>query len=281
MMALQGRAAAGVDVPPLPQNLEAEEAVIGAILFSGRCLGTVRPLLEPVDFYHPALGSIFEALIALEAAAQPIDIITTAAQMRTADTFGKLRMHGGEAYLAELSSKVATVENIAHHARMVKRTALQRRAILARGAGYDRALAGLDTAAQDRELIEVAQALAVLDGQARPPLRTVRIGEVPEPGPTRFMIRPIWTAGAFGFVGAEPKAWKTWITLSIAISVASGAVEVPSESRSPVLVVKLASSRHALGSTPVSLVRPRLGAALLLGPVLPRSTACFQALRED
>ena len=84
----------------LPQNVEAEEAVIGAILFSGRCIDQVVELLRPEDFYDPALQAIYEAMLALAAASQPIDLITVAAQMRAADTMGKIWGRGGEAFLA-------------------------------------------------------------------------------------------------------------------------------------------------------------------------------------
>lgn len=75
---------------------------------------------------------------------------------------------------------------------------------------------------------------AVLDGAQVVPLRgeapapavavlpTIRIGDIPDPGPPKWLVKSLWTAGAFGFVGAEPKAWKTWVTLTIGICVASG-----------------------------------------------------------
>jgi RecA-family ATPase len=54
------------------------------------------------------------------------------------------------------------------------------------------------------------------------PLPIVRVGDIPDPGPTKWLVDKLWTAGAFGIVGAEPKSWKSWLTLQIAIAVASG-----------------------------------------------------------
>ncbi len=110
----------------LPRNLEAEEAVIGGILFNGRTLNQVAEHLEIDDFYHPANRAIYEAMVELDHQSRPIDLITVAEQMRAADTIGKLRAFHGEAYLAELANKVATVENIVYHARIVRDKATAR-----------------------------------------------------------------------------------------------------------------------------------------------------------
>jgi len=53
-------------------------------------------------------------------------------------------------------------------------------------------------------------------------LPLVTLGDIPEPGPVEWLVRDLWTLGAFGFVGAEPKSWKSWVTLHLAISIASG-----------------------------------------------------------
>ncbi len=55
-----------------------------------------------------------------------------------------------------------------------------------------------------------------------PPLPLVRVGDIPDPGPTRWLVDTLWIAGAFGIVGAEPKSWKSLLTLYLAICVASG-----------------------------------------------------------
>lgn len=113
----------------LPNNLDAEESVIGGILFNGRALNQVGELLLPEDFYHPALQAIYEAILELDGQSRPIDLITVAEQLRQCGTMAKLRAYNGEAYLAELANKVATVENIAYHARIVRDKSTARRLI--------------------------------------------------------------------------------------------------------------------------------------------------------
>ena len=141
----------------LPHNLEAEESVVGSILFSGRTINQVSEFLDPADFYHPALQAVYEAMLELDAQSRPIDIITVSEQMRAADTIGKIRSQGGEAYLAELSSKVATVENIAHHARIVREKGTARRLILAASGIVDKGYT--EYADVDRYVDEAQQAV--------------------------------------------------------------------------------------------------------------------------
>jgi replicative DNA helicase len=81
------------------------------------------------DFYHPAHAAIFTAMVELDESGKPIDAITVAEQMRANDTIHKLRAMNGEAYFAELTSAVVTIENIGFHARIVHGKATVRRLI--------------------------------------------------------------------------------------------------------------------------------------------------------
>lgn len=110
----------------LPHNQEAEESVVGGVLFNGRALQQIADVVQASDFYHPALQAVYEAMLELDRQSQPIDIITVAEQMRSSQTLGKLRAYNGEAYLAELANKIATVENIKFHADIVKNCAVRR-----------------------------------------------------------------------------------------------------------------------------------------------------------
>ena len=81
----------------LPNNLDAEAAVIGGVLLSPKALHQIADAVEPDDFYHPAHAAIYQAMLDLDGASQPIDAITVAEQMRRADTYHALRGLGGEA----------------------------------------------------------------------------------------------------------------------------------------------------------------------------------------
>lgn len=129
----------------LPRNQEAEEAVIGGILFAGvKALAEVASSLRPDDFYHPALQAVYTAALDLDAAGSPVDLLTIGSQLKRNKTHGKLAALGGESYLADLSSRVVTVVNINHHAGLIRQAALRRRLIQAASQIMDRAFQEAD-----------------------------------------------------------------------------------------------------------------------------------------
>ncbi len=111
----------------LPHSLEAERSVVGGILTHSKAFHQVADLVEPQDFYHPTHAAIFQAMIDLDRTSRPIDEITVAEQMRASESYHTLKgMPNGEAYFAELTSAVVTIENIAYYARMVRGKATAR-----------------------------------------------------------------------------------------------------------------------------------------------------------
>jgi len=115
----------------LPHSEDAEESVVGGLLFSGRAMTQVADILNADDFYDAKHEAIYSAMVDLDQRTRPIDLVTVAEQIQKNGQMGKLAAHGNEAYLAELCNKVATVENIAFHARIVREKSTARRLILA------------------------------------------------------------------------------------------------------------------------------------------------------
>lgn len=113
----------------MPHSLEAECSVVGGILLRPSALSQVVELCSADDFYHPVHAAIYTAMLELDEAGKPIDCITVAEQMRTNQSYTKLRAVNGEAYFAELMSNVVTVENIAFHGKMVRGKSTVRRLI--------------------------------------------------------------------------------------------------------------------------------------------------------
>ena len=113
----------------LPHSLDAEMSVVGGVLLHPKSFHQVADLVDPDDFYHPTHAAIFQSMIDLDGAGKPIDAITVAEQMRRGDTYHMLRSVNGEAYFAELTSQVVTIENIAFHARTVREKRTARRFI--------------------------------------------------------------------------------------------------------------------------------------------------------
>jgi len=111
----------------LPWSEDAEKTVLGSLLMDPAAKSRVFPLLTTEDFYHPAHGAIYDAMVGLDSDSKPIDAITVAEQMRASDSLHRLRALGGEGYFAELTSAVITVENVAFHAKVIADAAMVRR----------------------------------------------------------------------------------------------------------------------------------------------------------
>ena len=100
-----------------PQNLEAEESVLGAMLLSPTAVGTVSEILDAADFYRESHSKIYRASLALWAKGEPVDAITLANEL---DERGELDAVGGQAKVAELAALVPSTSNVEHYARIVK-----------------------------------------------------------------------------------------------------------------------------------------------------------------
>jgi replicative DNA helicase len=109
-----------------PHNLEAEEAVLGAILAAGRLLVEVAALVEEADFYRPAHRAIWRAMLRLADRGKPTDPVTVLGEL---DDSGELADVGGGPFLHTLVQAVPTVANAGHYARLVAETARRRRVI--------------------------------------------------------------------------------------------------------------------------------------------------------
>ena len=120
----QGR---GVGRVP-PHSREAEESVLGALLLSPHAANEVMDKLVPNDFYVPAHQSIFEAMISLYNANQPIDAVTLSEELRRSVELEKV---GGLAYLTHLVDVVPTASNVEYYAGIVEEHGLRRSLIKA------------------------------------------------------------------------------------------------------------------------------------------------------
>src|SRR5689334_14141904 len=106
-------------------DLEAERVVLGTILLDSSSLVVVSARVTPQDFYHPAHALTFEAMLALHAGNEPIDVITLAAALRARD---RLHTVGGGQYLGALTDTIGTTAHIETHARIVRDLSRKRRA---------------------------------------------------------------------------------------------------------------------------------------------------------
>ncbi|MEO0870491.1 MAG: DnaB-like helicase N-terminal domain-containing protein, partial [Pseudomonadota bacterium] len=107
-----------------PNNLAAEAAVLGAILFDNRAYERVRDMLRPGDFYSSAHDAVFIACAALIEVGQVADGVTLREKFQTDDALNKV---GGPAYLTELLESAAFGVEIIDYARIVRDLAVRRR----------------------------------------------------------------------------------------------------------------------------------------------------------
>ena len=114
----------------LPHNVEAEESVLGAMLLSRDAIAAAAEVLSSADFYRPANGHIFDAILSLYAHAAPADPVTVAEELRRS---GLLDMIGGSPALLSLQAGTPTTSNAGHYARIVEEHALLRKLISVAG----------------------------------------------------------------------------------------------------------------------------------------------------
>lgn len=117
---------------PAPCDLDAEGAVLGALLLKPDELDAVRDILPPTSsdtdaqFYSDANRLVYKAIVQLSDAGERVDIVTVAGWLRARDLIGRA---GKTTYLGELLDKTPSIANIREHAYIVRDCALQRAAI--------------------------------------------------------------------------------------------------------------------------------------------------------
>ncbi|MFM7147816.1 MAG: DnaB-like helicase C-terminal domain-containing protein, partial [Actinomycetales bacterium] len=115
----------GVDRIP-PNNLAAEQSVLGAMLLSKDAIADVVETLRGQDFYRPAHETIFDAVLDLYSKGEPADAVTVAAELTKAGEIGRI---GGTTYLHTLVSMVPTAANANYYGRIVREQAILRRLV--------------------------------------------------------------------------------------------------------------------------------------------------------
>ncbi|HKG43353.1 MAG TPA: replicative DNA helicase [Gaiellaceae bacterium] len=136
-MAQLAQASSTAPVPP--QNLEAEESVLGAMMLSPGAIGAVSEVLDASDFYRESHAVIYRAALALYAKGEPVDAITLVDEL---EERGELEGAGGRVRIHELAALVPASANAGHYARIVREMATLRGLIRAGGEisqlGWDR-----------------------------------------------------------------------------------------------------------------------------------------------
>ncbi|GAH66510.1 unnamed protein product, partial [marine sediment metagenome] len=116
----------GADVPP--QNIEAEQAVLGSLLIDKDAIVKVADILKSEDFYQEKHEIIYKAMLDVYEARDPIDLVTLTERLKKAKQIESI---GGASYLSELLSIVPTASHVVSYAKVVQEKATLRRLIKA------------------------------------------------------------------------------------------------------------------------------------------------------
>jgi archaellum biogenesis ATPase FlaH len=233
-----------------PQNLEAEQSVLGAILLDNDAINQAREFLSPDDFYRDSHRLIFRAMVELKDRKQPIDAITLTDALTAR---GALERIGGPAYIAELASIVPTAANVVHYARIVHDKARLR---VAGQIGQELAIAACENADPDEITTEAQRSLErIRFPRAGQPVLGLR-GDQISPTETDWFWEGYIARGCLTLFDGDPGEGKSTLTIDLAAHVSRGR-DFPDASPCPQGIAIIASAEDS----PSATIIPRLIAA--------------------
>ncbi len=144
-----------------PQNLEAEESVLGAMMIASGAIAAVSEILDAGDFYRESHAKIYRAALQLYGKNEPVDAITLTNEL---EQRGELEEIGGRVRLHELARLVPATANVRHYAEIVRETATLRGLIRA---GGEIAQLGWEREGEPVELVARAEQLVYDLGERR------------------------------------------------------------------------------------------------------------------
>src|SRR3989338_2996159 len=103
-----------------PQNIEAEQSLLGALLIDKDAIIKIADIVHPDDFYKDTHRMIFEVMLELFRDRQPIDLLSLGNRL---DEKKQLETVGGRSYLIELSNIVPTAAHVSHYAQIIQKKA--------------------------------------------------------------------------------------------------------------------------------------------------------------
>jgi len=106
-----------------PQNIEAEQSVLGAVLIDNNALNKILEILSPDDFYKDSHRRIFSAILDLNERNESVDLITLTDCLKSK---GELELVGGASYLSALVNSIPTAANVRQHSKIIAEKALLR-----------------------------------------------------------------------------------------------------------------------------------------------------------
>jgi len=243
-----------VSAPPAPQNLAAEESVLGAMMLAGveatseRIVAAVRATrLQAADFYRESHGLVYAAALEVAARGEPTDPLALERELRARR---QLTRAGGARRLHELAASAIATANAAHYAGLIL-DAAERREELNVALELRTAAQNGGLPADDELRARVARLLAPRRSADRLSWleRASLLLAEPDPGPTPFLVDELIVEQSILALVGSWKVAKTWTLLELAVAIVTGrdafdAYEVAEPG--PVILVLEESGREAL-----------------------------------
>lgn len=154
-----------------PQNVDAEESILGGILLDPEAIGRVADLIEPKAFYIKAHQDIYQAALVLHSQGKPTDLMTVATWLQD---HGVLEKVGGTSKLAQLVDRTVSAVNIDRYAALVMDKYLRRQLI---AAGNEIVELGYDTATELESVLDQSEQKVFSLTQERPQQGLVAIAD--------------------------------------------------------------------------------------------------------
>lgn len=212
------------DENPPPQSVDAEKAVLGAVLLDNAALATAAKIVYSVDFFHTNHKAIFRHMLRMAESGLPIEIFTLSESLRQDTLLNSSDPYYGAPYIASLADGMPKVSNVEHYAKIVKEKARLREII---ATTHDLQQQAWGRNAESKQIFaDLAEFLKMsTNGHGDNALIAVDVLDFlkMQLDPIDFTIEPILPVSNSGMIFAPTGVGKTYIMLHMAYSVAIGA----------------------------------------------------------
>ncbi|MFZ7102945.1 MAG: replicative DNA helicase [Peptococcaceae bacterium] len=157
-----------------PQNQDAEQAVLAAMMLDRDAIYEVIQILNERDFYREAHGILYQTIVDLTEKGNPVDLITITERLRKN---GELEKVGGIGYIAEIANSIGTTASVGYYAQLVKEKAVLRSLIKVSSNIVNR---GYEGGEEPEQLLDDAERMILEISQGRAKSGLIAISEVIE-----------------------------------------------------------------------------------------------------